>query len=57
MTQEEASRKNAFGMDRLVIKAAEDALFYTFQIGYEESNDGSKNSPFYFVVMVLTEMT
>lgn len=42
--------------NKSLIDAAEDALSYTFRIGYEEANIGSTNSLFYFVAVVPTEM-
>lgn len=43
-------------MDKPLIKAAEGALSYVLQIGYEEADDGLKNPCFCFVETVSTEM-
>lgn len=56
IAQKEASRIYALTMNQLLIKKAEDALSYAFQIGYKEAHEGFKNALFYFVETILTEM-
>lgn len=44
-------------MDKSLFKAAEDALSYSFQIGYEEAIRGLKSFSLYFVETVLKEVS
>lgn len=55
-SQEEARRVYSFDMDTVLIKAAEEAPFYSFKTGYEDSNNGLTNALFYLVETLLTEM-
>lgn len=57
MTQEEVRRIHVFETDKSLINVVEDALSYGFHIGHEEANDGLKNVSFYFVEIVLINIT
>lgn len=54
--QKKARRTYAFGTDKLFIKAAEGALYYSLQIGYDEANGGLRDALIYFVETVLTNV-
>lgn len=52
IAQEETRHIHALKMVKSLIKAAEVARSYSFQIDCEEANDGLKNALFYFVEAV-----